>query len=375
MRRQTRKRSRFSEEQIIGILKEHQAGLGAKELCRKHGISDATFYKWRSKYGGMEVSDARRLKTLESENAKLKKMLAEQMMDVATLKEMLGKKLLRPGSRRNAVNWAMKTKGHNQRRACALAGIDPRVYRRRSKRPADTELRTRMKELASERRRFGYRRLHILLKREGGEVNWKKLYRLYREEGLTVRKRGGRKRAVGTRTPMVIPQGPNQRWSLDFMSDALEDGRRFRVLNVIDDFSRECLAAVVDTSIGGARVARELDRIAQLRGYPCLVVSDNGTELTSNALLKRQEDRKVDWHYIAPGKPMQNGLVESFNGRMREECLNEHLFPSLRHACRMIAAWRADYNHHRPHSSLDGLTPGEYHQRSREDQTLNRANL
>ncbi len=133
-------------------------------------------------------------------------------------------------------------------------------------------------------------------------MNWKKLYRLYREERLTVRKRGGRKRAVGTRTPIAIPQGPNQRWSLDFLSDALEDGCRFRVLNVIDDFSRECLAVVVDTSIGGARVARELDRIAELRGYPCLVVSDNGTELTSNAMLKWQEDRKVDWHYIAPGK-------------------------------------------------------------------------
>ena len=140
-------------------------------------------------------------------------------------------------------------------------------------------------------------------------------------------------------------------------------------------FSRECLAAVVDTSIGGARVARELDRIAQLRGYPCMVVSDNGTELTSNAMLKWQEDRKVGWHYIAPGKPTQNGLVESFNGRMREECLNEHLFPSLRHARRMIAAWHADYNHNRPHSSLAGLTPFEYANRSEEDQNLNRANL
>jgi len=135
-------------------------------------------------------------------------------------------------------------------------------------------------------------------------------------------------------------------------------------------------AAVVDTSIGGARVARELDRIAELRGYPCMVVSDNGTELTSNAILKRQEDRQVGWHYIAPGKPMQNGLVEGFNGRLRDECLNEHLFPSLRHACRIIAAWRADYNHHRhPHSSLHRLTPCAYHQRSKEDQTLNRANL
>ncbi len=250
------------------------------------------------------------------------------------------------------MTWAMKEKRYNQKPACALAGIDPRVYRRASKRPEDTELLGRLKELSSERRRFGYRRLHILLKREGWCVNWKKLYRIYREEGLTVRKRGGRKRAVGTRAPLAIPQGPNQRWSLDFVSDSLSCGRRFRILNVIDDFSRECLAAVVDTSLSGERVARELDHIAAIRGYLCMVVSDNGTELTSNAILKWQEDRKVDWHYIAPGKPMQNGFVESFNGLMRDECLNEHLFVSLRHARDLINAWRIDFNQHRPHSSL-----------------------
>ena len=273
------------------------------------------------------------------------------------------------------MDWAMKEKDYSQRRACALAGIDPRVYRRKSTRPAEDALRKRMKELSGERRRFGYRRLHILLKREGWEVNWKKIYRLYREEGLTVRKRGGRKRAIGTRAPMPIPQGPNQRWSLDFVSDALSDGRRFRILCVIDDFSRECLAAVADNSLSGTRVARELDRIAEMRGYPCMVVSDNGTELTSNAMLQWQEERKVEWHYIAPGKPMQNGFVESFNGRLRDECLNEHLFPNLIQARRLIAAWRDDYNHYRPHSSLDGLSPREYLKRSREDQNLNRANL
>ena len=268
----------------------------------------------------------------------------------------------------------MKEKRYNQKRACALAGIDPRVFRRVSQRPEDAELRDRLKELSSARRRFGYRRLHILLKREGWQVNWKKLYRIYREEGLTVRKRGGRKRAVGTRAPMAIPQGPNQRWSLDFVSDSLSCGRRFRILNVIDDFSRGCLAAVVDTSLSGERVARELDRIAEMRGYPCLMVSDNGTELTSNAILKWQEDRKVDWHYIAPGKPMQNGFVESFNGRMRDECLNEHLFDSLHHARNLVAAWRIDFNQNRPHSSLAGLTPHEYANRSKVDQNLNRAN-
>ena len=293
----------------------------------------------------------------------------------------------------------MTEKNYNQRRACALAGLDPRVYRRRSSMPEDQGLRQRLKELSGERRRFGYRRLHILLNREGWKVNWKKFYRIYREEGLTVRKRGGRKRAIGTRAPMAIPQGPNQRWSLDArhglsdqwrshgsMSDSLSDGRRFRVLCVIDDFSRECLACVADTSLSGQRVARELDNIARLRGYPCMVVSEralsaigprtmpSGTELTSNAILQWQEGRKVEWHYIAPGKPMQNGFVESFNGRLRDECLNEHLFANLRHARDLIAAWREDYNHHRPHSSLDGLTPREYHQRSVEHQTLNRAN-
>ena len=273
------------------------------------------------------------------------------------------------------MNWAIKERGYSQRRACGLAGISPRVYRYRSTRPDDAPIRQRLRVLASERRRFGYRRLHILLKREGIEVNHKKLYRLYKEEQLTVRKRGGRKRALGTRAPMTIPQGPNQRWSLDFVSDALVDGRRFRILCVIDDFSRECLATVVDNSISGVRVARELDRIAEMRGYPCMVVSDNGTELTSNAILQWQEERRVEWHYIAPGKPMQNGFVESFNGRLRDECLNEQLFRSYGQARRIIEHWRYDYNNERPHTSLDGLSPKAFATRSQEDHNKNRPYL
>ena len=273
------------------------------------------------------------------------------------------------------MSWAIEHRGYAQRRACSLVSIDPRVYRYKSRRPGDAGLRQRLRELASERRRFGYRRLHILLKREGIAVNWKKLYRLYREERLAVRKRGGRKRALGTRAPMTIPQDPNQRWSLDFVSDTLVDGRRFRILCVIDDFSRECLATVVDNSISGRRVARELDAIAGRRGYPCLVVSDNGTELTANTMLKWQQERGVEWHYIAPGKPMQNGFVESFNWRLRDECLNEHLFTSYRHAREIIEDWRTDYNLNRPHTSLDGLTPHEFATRSQKDHNVNRANL
>ncbi len=273
------------------------------------------------------------------------------------------------------MDWAIKQKGYSQRRACSLAGIDPRVYRYRSRRPEDVAVRKRLLELASERRRFGYRRLHISLRREGFHINWKKVYRLYKEERLSVRKRGGRKRALGTRTPMAVPQRANQRWSFDFVSDALMDGRRFRILCIIDDFTRECLATAVDNSLSGIRVARELDRICEIRVRPCMVVSDNGTELTSNAILKWQEDTQVSWHYIAPGKPMQNGFVESFNGRLRDECLNEHLFSSHAHSRRIINVWRVDYNQRRPHSSLDGLTPTEFATRSKLDHNQNRPNL
>ena len=273
------------------------------------------------------------------------------------------------------MTWAIEEKSYSQRRACGLIGLDPKTYRYGSRRPDDAELRGRLKALASERRRFGYRRLHILLKRDGVALNHKKLFRLYREERLTVRRRGGRKRALGTRAPLALPQGSNQRWSLDFVADQLLDGRRFRVLVVVDDFTRECLALVVDSSLSGLRVARELDALVLTRGRPLMIVSDNGTELTSRAILQWQEDHAVAWHYIAPGKPMQNGFVESLNGRFRDECLNEHLFRSLPAARGIIENWRIDYNARRPHTSLGGLTPNEFATRSRRDHIENRVQL
>jgi putative transposase len=265
------------------------------------------------------------------------------------------------------VTWAIEEKGYSQRRACRLVEIAPKTYRYRSRRRGDERLRQRLRELAAERRRFGYRRLLILLQREGMVANHKRMYRIYTEERLTVKKRGGRKRALGSRAPMTLPQAVNQRWSLDFVSDVLDDARRFRVLVIVDDFSRECLALVTDSSLSGRRVARELDRIVELRGKPLQIVSDNGTELTSHAILAWQEDRRVAWHYIEPGKPMQNGFVESLIGRLRDECLNEHVFRSLPAARRTIDLWRADYNTERPHTSLGGLTPVAFANRSRLD--------
>jgi putative transposase len=237
--------------------------------------------------------------------------------------------------------------------------------------PDSPEVRQRLRELASERRRFGYRRLGILLAREGIHMNHKKLLRLYREEGLMVRRRRGRKRATGTRAPMAIPQGPNQRWSLDFVADSLSWGRRFRVLAVVDDFTREALTLVADTSIGGRRVVRELDGLLARRGRPAMIVSDNGSELTSRAVLDWTNRTGVDWHYIAPGKPVQNAFVESFNGRFRDECLNEEVFASLAEARVVIERWRRDYNQVRPHSAHGGLTPEAVRIRSAGDRLRN----
>ena len=250
--------------------------------------------------------------------------------------------------------------GYSERRACRLIGVDRTAFQYRRQRPEDASLRERLRALANERRRFGYRRLAVMLKRDGLRMNLKKVYRLYKEERLTVRKRGGRKRALGTRAPMTIPQGVNQRWSLDFVQDALDDGRRFRILNVVDDFTRECLASVLDTSLSGVRVVRELNQLCLSRGRPAMIVSDNGTELTSHAVLRWVEETGIEWHYIAPGKPVQNAFVESFNGRLRDECLNEHVFRSLYQARGIVEAWRIDYNTVRPHSSLGGLAPSVF---------------
>lgn len=250
----------------------------------------------------------------------------------------------------------MSTHDISQRRACRLVGVDPKTVRREPE-PDSPEIRARMRAIASERRRFGYRRIGLMLEREGILMNHKKLRRLYREESLSVRRRRGRKRATGTRQPLAAPDRPGRRWSLDFLSDVFGPGRRFRILAVLDDFSRECLVLIADTSLPGTRVARELDALVRLYSRPEVIVSDNGTELTSRAMLEWQTRTGVGWHYIQPGKPTQNAFIESFNGRLRDELLNEEVFETLADARRRLARWRHDYNHTRPHSSLGGLTP------------------
>jgi putative transposase len=254
----------------------------------------------------------------------------------------------------------MKDYNFSQRRALKLVNLHRSVGRYVTKKPKDEEARKEIKAIALERPRFGYRRIHVMLRKNGIKMNHKKLFRLYREMGLKVRKRGSRRRAIGPRLTKVKAIEINHVWSLDFMSDRLADGRKIRLLNIIDEFSRESLKIVVDTSLSGARVVRELEDLIKNRGKPRQIISDNGTEFTSVAVLKWSENSAIGWHYIDPGKPIQNGAVESFNGKVRDEFLNQNWFMSLKEAKELAESWRQDYNERRHHSSLDGLSPNEF---------------
>lgn len=241
-----------------------------------------------------------------------------------------------------------------------LINISTSVYRYRPKPDNDFSLRQRLRELAGQRKRFGSPRLHLLLKREGLVINHKHTERLYREEGLVLRKKRRRKGAAGARVTMPPPQRPNERWYMDFVTDSIVNGRRFRALAIVDDYSRECPAIEVDTSLGGLRVVNVLERLAETRGLPDVITMDNGPEFTGRHLDAWAYRNNVKLNFIRPGKPIENAFAESFNGRLRDECLNANWFINLKHARETIEEWRIDYNEVRPHSSLKGSTPKEY---------------
>ena len=248
----------------------------------------------------------------------------------------------------------------SQRRACRLVGVHRSVVRHQSQRGNDTVLRERLKAVAAEFPRYGYKMLHARLKTEGLVVNRKKTYRIYREERLQVQRKRRKRLPARDRCPLPLPGAPNQRGSMDFMSDQLATGRRFRVLNVVDDYTRECLGQITDFSISGERVSRFLDQLAGHRSRPQAIVTDNGPEFTSKAMFLWSQRTGVALRFIQPGKPVQNALVESFNGKFRATCLNAQWFVDLADARRTIAAWRLHYNTVRPHSSLGFLSPERF---------------
>jgi putative transposase len=266
-----------------------------------------------------------------------------------------------PAERRATVRWVQAHYGISERRACRLVGIGRSTLRYRPRGRVDAgRLRQRLRELAAERPRFGYRRLHVLLQREGVIVTHKRIARRSREEGLTVRRRRRKRVAGDSRGRAALPERPNQQWGVDFVSDVLAWGRRIRLFTVVDIFTREALAIEVDTSLPGGRVVRVLERLVAERGGPDEIVLDNGPELAGKAVDQWSYERGVRLCFIEPGKPVQNAFVESFQGRLRDECLNRHWFLGLSDARHTVEAWRDDYNRARPHSALGYRSPEEF---------------
>jgi len=258
------------------------------------------------------------------------------------------------------VSHIRESLGLSERKACLLTNISASVYRYQPKPDNDNILRQRMRELAEQRKRFGSPRLHILLKREGLVINHKRTERVYREEGLALRRKRKRKVAAGIRVIIPFPRWTNERWSMDFVTDSIVTGRRFRALAIVDDYSRECPAIEVDTSLGGRRVVSVLEKLAEIRGLPEVITIDNGPEFAGRASDEWAYRKGVKFNFIHLGKPIEDAFAESFLGRLRDECLNTNWFISLNHARDVIEDWRRDYNEVRPHSSLKGATPKEY---------------
>jgi len=251
--------------------------------------------------------------------------------------------------------------GLSVRRACGVIGFTRTSfgYSERVK-PDEEGLRKRLKELAQVRRRFGCRRLHVMLRREGVRINHKRTERLYREEGLMLSIRRRKKLASLLRTELPKPTHRNHIWSMDFMRDALANGRTIKVLAIVDEYTRKCFRIEVDTSINGVRVVRILNEISQAEGLPEIIIIDNGPEFIGKALDAWAYQRGVKLAFITPGKPVENAYIESFNGRFRDECLNENWFMTLEQAREIVEEWRVDYNTERPHSSLEYMTPEEF---------------
>ncbi|MCB9472805.1 MAG: IS3 family transposase [Candidatus Delongbacteria bacterium] len=353
------RKSRFSETQIVTILNEVEAGRATKDVCREYGISPATYYGWKSKFGGTSASDVKRLKDLEEENRRLKQMYASLSLDHMLLKEVLEKKALNPAARRELVQNLMIDPGSSERRACRVVGLPRSVAQYQPNPDRDRNVIDCLIDLVERFPRYGFRKLFKVLRREGNSFNHKRVHRVYCQLKLNHRRKGKRRVPNRNPVPLSIPEQLNHSWSIDFMSDSLWDGRKFRTFNVIDDCNREALAIEIDLNLPAPRVVRTLDRLAARRGYPRQVRMDNGPEFVSNAMAEWAVDHAVQLEFIQPGKPTQNSLVERFNRSFREEVLDFHVFETLKQVREISEDWLVEYNESRPHEALGDRTPGE----------------
>ncbi|WP_441351275.1 MULTISPECIES: IS3 family transposase [unclassified Tardiphaga] len=352
------KASKFSEAQIVFVLKQAEDGSAVAEVCRKAGISEATFYNWRKKYAGLMPSEMKRLRQLEEENGKLKRIVADLSLDKAMLQDVLSKKLLRPDRKRELVDRVCGDWKVSIRRACSTLRIDRALYGYKSKRGDQAALKHRIREICETRVRYGYRRVHVLLLREGWDVNVKRVYRLYRELSLQLRNKTPKRRVKAKlREDRTDAVQVNETWAMDFVHDQLATGRKIRVLTIVDTFSRFSPAVDPRFSYRGEDVVVTLERICKTVGYPKTIRVDQGSEFISRDLDIWAYQKGVVLDFSRPGKPTDNSFIESFNGKFRSECLNTHWLLSLDDARQKMEDWRRDYNEVRPHSAIGNKAP------------------
>ncbi|MGE1001458.1 IS3 family transposase [Ralstonia pseudosolanacearum] len=353
------KKSRFTDSQIMDALKRVESGLAVPELCRELGISTATFYKWRSKYGGMDTSLIARMKELEAENARLRKMYVEEKIKAEIVAEALAKKRVRPSCRREMAMHAVSERGVSIRLACEAFGISQSCYRYISQRSAENEVIANwLLRLTDNHRSWGFGLCFLYLRNvKGFGWNHKRVYRIYRELELNLRIKPRKRLVRQVPEPLAVPAAINQVWSMDFMHDQLADGRSIRLLNVIDDFNREALGIEIDVSLPSERVIRALRQIIGWRGRPKAIRCDNGPEYLSAAITEWARQYGIRLDYIQPGKPQQNAYVERFNRTVRYEWLSQYHWEDLDHVQRFATDWMWTYNHDRPNMALGGFTP------------------
>ncbi|MCT2181312.1 IS3 family transposase, partial [Kocuria sp. p3-SID1433] len=363
----TNSRKRHTPEQVVRKLGQADRmladGQDVAAVCRELGVSEQTYYRWRNQYGGLKADDAKRLKELEKQNATLKRLLAEAELEKAGLKELAGGKLLSPDRRRAAVDHLKRKPRVSERMACRLVGLSRSAYRRPLKGDTvadpDRALREWLRDWAKDHPRYGYRRAYHDARAEGWVVNHKKIQRLWRDEGLRVPQRRRRKRVGSSTVDAPTADAPNVVWAVDFQFDADEHGRPIKICSIVDEHTRECIGGLVERSITADRLTAHLEDLVAARRAPAVLRSDNGPEFISEAMADWAGTR-TGLSYIPPGSPWRNGYVESFNSRIRDECLNINSFYSLLHAQVIIGDWKDEYNHHRRHSSLGYLPPAEY---------------
>ncbi|MDO7722731.1 MAG: IS3 family transposase, partial [Loktanella sp.] len=350
---------RFSDAQIMGILRQAESGVPVSELCREHGMSSASFYKWRSKYGGMDASMVSELKAMADENRRLKRMYAEMSMQNDLLKEALGKKPVRPSQRREMAVKAVEDRRVSIAMACRTFEISETCYRyERLLSDGNAEIADWLVRLTANRKTWGFGLCFLYLRNvKGFEWNHKRVYRIYCELELNLRIRPRKRLQRPKPDALAVPEALNQTWSMDFMQDQLADGRKFRTLNVLDDFNREGLGIEVDFSLPAVRVVRSLNRIIEWRGAPKVIRVDNGPEYVSGLLMQWAEKRGITIAYIQPGKPQQNAYIERYNRTVRHEWLDQNIFETIEEAQDQATEWLWTYNNDRPNMAIGGITP------------------